>query len=356
MTAPAISRPSPSINHASLLTPPGAGAIAVVRLTGPLVLAFVNRHLSRPATACRCTHARLLDADRVIDDPVVVRSATDMIDINLHGGEWIVRETLELAKRIGFEIVESEPKLLDAQSPIERELLEWLPAARTEESIRLLLAQPPLWSKLKGGKRTKSEIGQILNDRSLWWMLHPPKIAIVGIPNVGKSTLANQLFGRQRSITADMPGTTRDWVGDFANINGLPVQLIDTPGQRDSTDAIEQTAITRSRGEIDRADLILLVLDPTQPLKPDQARLQKEHPDTLHVINKSDLPSRWNAKKKAIVHTNAVEGQGIDVLRQRICGHFGCVNLEKDRPRWWTARQQDILMRALEDKSALKQL
>src|SRR6185503_2714425 len=97
-----------------------------------------------------------------------------------------------------------------------------------------------------------------------WWMLHPPRVAIVGEANVGKSTLANQLFAQERSITADLPGTTRDWVGEVANVDGLPVTLVDTPGVRETADEVEREAIARSGEQVAAADLILLVLDATR--------------------------------------------------------------------------------------------
>ncbi|HMB96724.1 MAG TPA: GTPase, partial [Tepidisphaeraceae bacterium] len=234
------------ISRAMLLTPPGAAAIAVVRLRGPAVEKFVADHLSKPAKSQRAVYVNLIDADRIIDDPVVALSEDQQtLDINLHGGQWIVRECLELAKRGSFQIVQSCDDLLDGDSIIEREMLASLPQAQTQETIRMLLAQPRLWNEFVNkpglGARgdpyvnVRLEIARILEDRSLWWMLHPPRVAIVGIPNAGKSTLANQLFGKQRSITANLPGTTRDWVADFANLDGLPIHLLDTPGLRSSS-------------------------------------------------------------------------------------------------------------------------
>ncbi len=104
----------------------------------------------------------------------------------------------------------------------------------------------------------------------------------------GKSTLANRLFGRQVSITADLPGTTRDWVGEIADIDGLAALLVDTPGQRDAEDAIERAAIAASREQIEGSDLIIKVLDATA--RPGNAGGGS---DVLIVINKIDQPSGW---------------------------------------------------------------
>lgn len=344
-----------AVNRAMLLTPPGSAAIAVVRIRGPLVGEFLSIHFSKPVQPDRCTHGQLTDGSRVIDDPVVVLH-DDFADLNLHGGPWVVQECLGLAERAGFRIVESDPNLLDGSSLIERETLEALPNARTEQAIRLLLNQPHQWTEflrnasLIGKPDLQVRVREILADRSLWWMLNPPKIAIVGIPNVGKSTLANQLFGTQRSITADVPGTTRDWVGDWANIDGLPIQLLDTPGQRMTTDPIEQAAIYRSGSQIESADLILLVLDPTQAIVQQKDLLDRHH-DALVIVNKSDLPGAWNVESIDALHTVATTGLGMDKVRQCIRARF--VMELSVGPRWWTLRQREILSRTLTDPEAL---
>ena len=133
-----------------------------------------------------------------------------------------------------------------------------------------------------------ADVVRIRDDHSLYWLLHPPRVAIIGVPNAGKSTLANRLFAQERSITADLPGTTRDWVGEIANVDGLAVMLVDTPGLRHTDDPIESEAIRRSKGQIERADLVVLVLDVTQPRDPDQLALEAAHRCALVVVNKSD--------------------------------------------------------------------
>ena len=165
---------------------------------------------------------------------------------------------------------------------------------------------------------------EILQDRSLWWLLNPPQIAIVGEPNVGKSTLANQLFGEKRSITADMPGTTRDWVGDFANIGGLAVHLIDTPGLRETGDEIERAAIAVSEEKVAQSDLKICVLDATQ-------RPQSVPTDGIVVINKIDQPAGWDISAVDAVQVSAITGDGVDLLRGRICEWFGIGKRRKIR-------------------------
>src|SRR5204863_10052028 len=141
---------------------------------------------------------------------------------------------------------------------------------RTEPGVRMLLAQPAAWQDFIASRPSPDSTRRVLDDRCLSRLLHPPRVAIVGAPNVGKSTLANQLFAQRRSITADVPGTTRDYVGEIANIDGLPVMLFDTPGVRDTADPIEAAAIEHSSDVVRDADLILLVMDVMPPWPSEQ--------------------------------------------------------------------------------------
>jgi tRNA modification GTPase len=166
---------------------------------------------------------------------------------------------------------------------------------------------------------------------------------------VGKSTLANQLFAQERSITADLPGTTRDWVGEIANVDGLAVMLLDTPGVRETSDAIEREAIARSGAEVRRADLVVIVLDATRPLEPEQQPLVEAHPDSVVVINKVDRPAAWDRCSVTALQTVASTGEGVDQLRDAIRRRFGCQDVPVSMPRVWTERQRAILTRALDD-------
>jgi small GTP-binding protein len=349
-------------NRAIVLTPCGPAAIAVVRLIGPAVPEFLRDHFSKEPKAGRCVHGILSDGPRIIDDPVIVWLPENAAaDVNQHGGTWVVRSMLDLAVKCGFEIVEpkaGEPALdgADGGTLLEREVAAHLPLARTELALRALLAQVRAWERLQTGSPTPGKIRQVLADNSLMHLLHPPSVAIVGAANVGKSTLANQLFGQERSITADIAGTTRDWVGEIANVNGLPVMLVDTPGLRTTDDAIEHAAIERGRARIEMAELIVLVLDATRPLEPDQAPLLNAYPRASIVVNKCDRSRAWEELEKAAIHTAAITGQGVDDLRRAIAGYFGCADVDAEAPRCWTQRQREILFRAVDDITALEEL
>jgi tRNA modification GTPase len=351
---------------AILLTPPGAAAIAVLRLSGERVVPFLAQRFSRPLSENRPVHGDLSDeSGNVLDDAVVVLSRGSVVaDINLHGGPWVVQSVLDLARRGGFEVrkpSDTPDVALDGTSELEREVLAGIPLARTELGLRTLLAQPRAWADAKS-TLAREDLDRVLADRSLEYLLRPPRVAIVGAPNVGKSTLANQLFAQARSITANLPGTTRDWVGEIANIDGLPVTLVDTPGVRETADPIEREAIARSGEQVAAADMILLVLDATQPLAPEQSPLLERFgsdPRTVIVLNKCDLAAAvpmGNTGPRVNVRTCAVTGQCVDILRATILSRFGCADLQPNRPRIWTERQREIVRRSLHDPKSLGQL
>jgi len=321
-------------NLAMILTPKGVGAIAVIRLKGPEVDLFLEEHFSKQVIEGRCVHGEIRDGETVLDDAVVVRHG-DFVDLNVHGGVWVVKSVLDLAQREGFEVVDDALEMMEGQTILQREVMAALPLAGTELAIRVLLAQPEAWTN------SKPDVA----DRSLWWLLHPPRVAIVGVANVGKSTLANQLFARERSITADVPGTTRDWVGEMANLDGLMVILMDTPGLRETSDGIEREAIERSGAEVGRADLVVVVVDPTQDAR-EQVELARKYAGAIIVANKKDRPAAWDvvAYFKGVIGTVATRGEGIEALKSEIRGRFGCENMDMKRARWWTERQRQELM------------
>ncbi|MEM6312739.1 MAG: GTPase [Planctomycetota bacterium] len=216
-----------------------------------------------------------MDGDDVVDDPLVLLRDRSTLELHLHGGPWIVRRALELAEACGFAQASRLPMTV----------AEWLPFMRTELGMRLLL-----------------ERGVPL-DATLRRMVFPARVAFVGPPNVGKSTLANRLLGRERFITADVPGTTRDWVEELADVGGVPMVLTDTPGRRVTDDAIEAEAIARSRRVVEAADVVVGVHEPGTT---------SDWPVCdVRVVNKADqqLPLQRGA-----LAVSALTGLGMDEL------------------------------------------
>src|SRR6185369_12499702 len=133
-------------------------------------------------------------------------------------------------------------------------------------------------------------------------------LAIVGRPNVGKSSVFNRLIGSDRAIVTELPGTTRDALYESTSISGVPVRLIDTAGIRDTTDLVESIGITRSRTAIADADISLLVLDASEPLTGDDVNLLNHLSQERRIvaINKTDLPLK--------LETNSIQAYGDEVI------------------------------------------
>lgn len=152
-------------------------------------------------------------------------------------------------------------------------------------------------------------------------------LAIVGRPNVGKSSLFNRLVERERAIVTATPGTTRDLVSETVAIGGIPVKLVDTAGIRQALDEAESIGIRKSMEALADADLVLVVLDASQGETAEDAELLRlaEHRPVIVVGNKSDLGTggQWSGASGQRVLTSAVTGEGIGELRAAILRHVG---------------------------------
>jgi tRNA modification GTPase len=178
------------------------------------------------------------------------------------------------------------------------------------------------------------------------------RAAIAGRPNAGKSSLLNQLLGRDRAIVSTTPGTTRDTIEETANIRGLPVVFIDTAGLREAREEVEQEGVRRSRAALSQSEIILHVLDTSEPLHAADAASLTESPGKprLLVLNKSDLPCKLilenNARFPAI-EVSCLSGDGLEALKDAIkemvwSGQVKAEMLEV----MINARHQDALSRA----------
>ncbi len=137
------------------------------------------------------------------------------------------------------------------------------------------------------------------------------QVAIVGAPNVGKSSLFNALVGASRAIVADVPGTTRDLITEVVDVGGLRVRLIDTAGLHEATDAVEYEGVQRSRGAMAHADLVLQVLDASE-----EGSVESIDGPQLTVLNKSDIAGARSVS--GAISVSALTGFGLDALRQQI--------------------------------------
>jgi tRNA modification GTPase len=196
-------------------------------------------------------------------------------------------------------------------------------------------------------------------------------LAIVGRPNVGKSSVFNRLIGSDRAIVTEIPGTTRDALYESTSISGVPVRLIDTAGIRETNDLVETIGITRSRGAIADADISLLVVDASRKLEREDIDLLDSIPEARRIIalNKVDLPNFLDEKLHAetgvylaelyghVVSVSALIGSGFEELTAKIFERLsGDASAERDDIMLTDARQHGAVQGAIEQLSDARAL
>jgi len=177
------------------------------------------------------------------------------------------------------------------------------------------------------------------------------KLAIVGRPNVGKSSLFNALVGYERAIVSEIQGTTRDFIEESLKIKDIPVILLDTAGLRDTEDKIEKIGIEKAQEKINEADIILFVIDASSGFTGEDKKIYDKIKDKPHIIvvNKSDLnnkPIDFFEKYGNIVYTSVINNQGIKELEEKIITSLGII--EKEDDLFINLRQSTLLKQAKE--------
>ena len=190
-----------------------------------------------------------------------------------------------------------------------------------------------------------SEEGKILRDGL--------SLAIIGKPNVGKSSLLNALLMENRAIVTDIPGTTRDIIEEYLNIEGIPIKIMDTAGIRETEDIVEKLGVDRSKGKIDEADLIVFVLDRSRPLDKEDKDIIEYigNRKSITLLNKSDLDDKLVTDELNLDETisiSALNGYGINDLKKKIKDMFFHGNIEVKDLMVTNHRHKEALMRANE--------
>jgi tRNA modification GTPase len=337
---------------AAIATPLGEGSLAVLRLSGPQALGiadkcFVPAGLSSLKPSAAPTHTihygRIEREGKVIDEVLVAvmrapRTFTreDVVEISCHGGllpAKLVLDTLlengarlaepgEFTKRaflngrIDLAQAEAVADLIHSRTELALAAANEQLAGKLSQRINQLRddlmktlahleahidfpdediapdTKEQLLKRLRGGVAFMDELLRTANEGQI--LRRGIRTAIIGRPNAGKSSLLNQLLGHDRAIVSHIPGTTRDTIEETANIRGLPVVFIDTAGLREAGDEIEEEGIRRSRESVAKAELILHVLDASEPLADGDRKdlAEGEGRKRLLVLNKTDLPRR----------------------------------------------------------------
>lgn len=338
--ASALTNTSRDETLAALLTALAPGAIAVIALAGPRTADIFTTILRRPKsdqtpdlkpdTPALC---RIVDADQILDDAIVLVSNNDHAEIHTHGGVRIAQRVLMLLAAHGATVVPADDftARTSTASAIEQAIDAALIRSQSRRLTNWLLAQrailPPFLAhldQLSPAERAAFDHRSQIAAR----LLRGITIALIGPPNAGKSTLANRLIGHDRVITSDQPGTTRDWITETALIHGWPVTLTDTAGLRDADCAIEAEAIRRGTQQAHAADLVLIVLDATGPAETQRAALDRASatlpPGTPRIVvfNKCDsstaIPLELVDMTSCLI--SAYQAEGINQLESHIEG------------------------------------
>lgn len=370
----------------AVATPPGCGALGVVRLSGPEAVK-VARKIFQPnhdpdLKPWRLVQGKLLDGERqeYFDEATAVyfpapRSYTrqDMVEIICHGSPAILEEIVRLGIRAGARLAHPGEFTLRAYLNGRIDLLQ---AEAVNDLVRATsLSQARLSFQQLDGRLSKridglrQELTQILSeieaavefpeegielDRAalaerLEKMLAPLskllrsydfgrallnglKLAIVGRANVGKSTLFNALVEKDRAIVSPLPGTTRDYLEERIRIDDLIYTLIDMAGLEESGHPLEQEGIRRAKSLLEQADGLIILLDVSQPFTAEDERIMAyaEGKRAIIALNKIDLPCRLDKKKvgealrgRRLVEISALKGTNVEALKEAIKEVFG---------------------------------
>ena len=384
---------------AAIATAPGKGGVGIVRLSGTKARvigeAICNKNLpARSAIFCHFSDASLSGDDLsgdsgVIDQGIALYFAApasftgeDVVELHGHGGPQVLSMLLAACVQHGARLARpgefSERAYLNdkldlAQAEAIADLIDASSAQAARNAVHSLQGQfssaiNTLVEKLIGlrmyveaaidfpeeeidfladGKVAaqlsvlRAELDNILqNARQGALMREGLQVVIAGKPNAGKSSLLNALAGRDAAIVTDIAGTTRDVLREHINIDGLPLHIIDTAGLRDSTDAVEQEGIRRARAEIEKADLVLLLVDSSSSKETDPDLLWREVSQqarppakTLVVQNKIDVSelgelNQLNSDAQdSLVRVSAKTGAGLDVLKAALKEKAGMQNV-----------------------------
>jgi len=368
---------------AAISTPPGAGGIGIIRISGSLALAILQDIFQPKVADCTFASHRLYyghicrrDDGKLLDEVLVVYMAApqtytreDVVEIHCHGSFLVLQNVLELVLargavlaapgeftkraflngRIDLTQAEAVIDILAAKTrkgvdlaqeqlsgalyrriePIRQSLL------RMRALIEVAIDFPDEDIEIADGRQLLQQLTlevaeplQILISNADRSRLYRDGVAIViaGLPNVGKSSLLNAILQEDRALVTAIPGTTRDSIEEIVDIFGVPVRIIDTAGIRDNAEEVEQLGIQRARELINKADLVVFLIDGARPVSAGDTLLYNEvkHKPLLPVLNKIDLcgdarPDLSSLEGLGPCTAISAKGQvGIDELKKKL--------------------------------------
>ncbi|HJA27023.1 MAG TPA: tRNA uridine-5-carboxymethylaminomethyl(34) synthesis GTPase MnmE [Candidatus Limosilactobacillus intestinigallinarum] len=372
---------------AAISTPVGEGGISIIRISGDDAVKVAQRiykgkDLSKVASHT-INYGHIIDPDtkQEVDEVMVsvmraphTYTREDVIEINCHGGLLATNRILQLVLSYGARMAEpgefTKRAFLNGRIDLSQsEAVMDLIRAKTDKSMKVALNQldgdlsrlirhlrkdildvlaqvevnidypeyddvEEMTTKMLKEKAVdiQQRIQALLKTAKQGKVLRDGlATAIIGRPNVGKSSLLNALLHEDKAIVTNVAGTTRDVIEEYVNVNGVPLKLIDTAGIRDTADTVEKIGVERSRQALDAADLVLLLIDNSAPLTAEDEKLLTATKDKQRIIilNKTDLPSQLDLDHlkelvgdSALIETSIVKHEGMDQLGKQISHMF----------------------------------
>ena len=398
---------------AAISTPLGEGAIGIVRLSGSEAIAIADKVFTGKSLANCHSHTlnygHITENTRVLDEVMVgvmkapkTFTREDVIEINTHGGIAVMNEILQLLLRNGARMAEPGEftkraflngrmdlsqaeavmdiiraktdqamniavKQLDGSlsnliNKTRQEILETLAQVEVnidypeyddveEMTTRMLREKTAAFQTLLENLLKTAKRGKILREGL--------STAIIGRPNVGKSSLLNRLVREEKAIVTDIAGTTRDVIEEYVNINGVPLKLVDTAGIRETDDVVERIGVERSHKALEEADLVLLVLSANEALTDQDRQLLalSEGSNRIILLNKTDLPENIETADLPddVIKISVLEDTNIDKIEAKINDLFfensGIV--EQDATYLSNSRHIALIEQALEALTAV---
>ena len=400
---------------AAIATPMGEGAIGIIRISGSDALAIIQKLFKgknlEQAASHTINYGHIVENGQVIDEVMVslmrapkTFTREDVVEINTHGGLAVTNEILQLVIRSGARMAEpgefTKRAFLNGRVDLaQAEAVMDLIRAKTDKAMALAVQQ------LDGSlsnliNKTRQEIlntlaqvevnidypeyddveemtTALLREKTkefedllanLLRTARRGKIlreglstAIIGRPNVGKSSLLNNLLREEKAIVTDIAGTTRDVIEEYVNIKGVPLKLVDTAGIRETDDVVEKIGVERSKKALEEADLVLLVLNASEKLtKQDRSLLEiSQNSNRIVLLNKTDLPEKIERDQlpQDAIPISVLKNENIDLIEDRINQLFfdNAGIIEQDATYLSNTRHISLIEKALESLQAVNQ-
>ena len=390
----------------AISTSMGIGAISIVRVTGPETISIVDSifdHDLKNASSHTIHYGHIKYQNEIIDEVLVMLmrgpktyTTEDTIEINCHGGVNTTKKIMEILLANGCRLAEpgeftkraylnGRINLLEAES-VNDLIIAKTDAARTlainnvdgkltkqisnlREKIAKILANievnidyPEYTDELEVTKdlmhsyldEINKELLKLVNGSKNGRIIkNGVNVAIIGKPNVGKSSILNSLLDEEKAIVTNIPGTTRDIVEGSITLNGVAINFIDTAGIRETEDIVEKIGVDKSKKTAENADIILFVLNNNETISEEEkAMLEKYNNDKLIVfVNKMDLESKLIIPEniKNIVYGNTIDINGLEKLKERITEKLNLSNIvNKDMSYLCNLREIDLVNKAYE--------